>query len=110
MRLFAHAAESDPIELVNLRTTIFSIVQKPAVRKLTAGNADPANAYKGTRKVYFTDSGFIDCPTYERSLLQYENRISGPAIIEQMDSTVVVTSNFTVNVDQYGNLVMARCN
>jgi N-methylhydantoinase A len=110
MRLFAHAAESDPIELVNLRTTIFSIVQKPAVKKLTAGNADPANAYKGTRKVYFTDSGFIDCPTYERSLLQYENRISGPAIIEQMDSTVVVTSNFTVNVDQYGNLVMARCN
>jgi N-methylhydantoinase A len=110
MRLFAHAAESDPIELVNLRTTIISIVQKPAVRKLSVGNVDPTKAYKGKRKVYFIDSGFIDCSTYERSLLQCGNRVYGPAIIEQMDSTVVVTSNFKVSVDQYGNLVMARCN
>ncbi len=109
MRLFAHAAESDPIELVNLRTTIISIVQKPEVKKIALGSTDASDAFKGTRRIFFTNTGFIDCPTYERNKLKSGNLVKGPAVIEQMDSTVVVTPEFNISVDEYGNLLMVRC-
>ncbi|MGH7267574.1 MAG: hypothetical protein ACREMB_22360, partial [Candidatus Rokuibacteriota bacterium] len=64
-------------------------------------------AAKGTRPVVF-GAAARRCPVYERYRLRAGNRLRGPAIVEQVDSTTVVEPGFAVTVDRFGNLLLAR--
>jgi N-methylhydantoinase A len=45
---------------------------------------------------------------YERERLHAGNRIQGPALVLQMDSTIVVPPGWGGVVDSYGNLALER--
>ena len=47
-----------------------------------------------------------DCPVYSRYLLQPNAEISGPAVIEEAESTFVVGKNATIRIDQYRNIIV----
>lgn len=69
---------------------------------------EQAEAYKGTRKVLFESLGTqsIDCPVYDRYLLKAGDTFSGPAIIEEMESTSIIGPNSQVSLDEYKNIVI----
>jgi N-methylhydantoinase A/oxoprolinase/acetone carboxylase beta subunit len=50
--------------------------------------------------------GFVDTPIYQRSTLAKDTRISGPAIVEQSDTTVLVPPGTSLRVDQYLNILI----
>ena len=50
------------------------------------------------------ESGFIECPVYERGRLFAGHRITGPAIVRQPDSTVVVYKGQNASVMSDGLL------
>ncbi len=59
------------------------------------------------RPIYFKEAGaFVDCPVYDRGLLRPGNVISGPAIIEQMDATIVVLPGQRATVDPRRSLAL----
>ena len=59
------------------------------------------------RPVYFDEtSGFVDCPIYQRAGLPPGAELSGPAILEGMDSTVVINPGWQARIDQYGNCIL----
>jgi N-methylhydantoinase A len=61
----------------------------------------------GSRKVYMDEvKDFVPCPVYAREKLQAGNRISGPAIVEQMDTTTVILPDMQATVDPYLNLIL----
>jgi len=107
LRLFGHASPDSEVEFMTLSVAAvgpMELVEAPAVE---AGSADPGDAWKGFRKVYFEEAGgYIDCDTYERSQLRAGNRITGPAIIEQMDTTTVLPPGEKAEVDEYGTLIV----
>ena len=43
---------------------------------------------------------------YDRYRLKANNRFPGPAIVEEIDSTTLIPHGCTVNVDDYGNLLI----
>ena len=45
-------------------------------------------------------------PIYDRSLLKAGNKLQGPAVIEQMDTTTFVLPDMAVTVDAYLNLII----
>ena len=45
-------------------------------------------------------------PFYEREQLRAGDRIAGPAIIEQYDSTTVIPPGMAAHVDKFGNIVI----
>ena len=49
----------------------------------------------------------METPTYDRPLLAAGNRIAGPALIEEYASTTVVHPGDVVEVDAFGDLVIA---
>ena len=66
-------------------------------------------AIKGTRKVYFAErGGRVDCPIYDRYMLGSGDEVEGPAIVEEVDSTVVVQPGYRADVDEFGNLFLRR--
>ncbi len=57
------------------------------------------------RRVWF-DSGWRDTPVYRRDLLPAAAEIEGPALIEQMDSTVLIEPGCQATGDADGNLII----
>ena len=49
---------------------------------------------------------FVDCPIYARDALRPGNRLTGPAIVEQMDTTTLVPPGMAARVDDYLNLIL----
>ena len=90
---------------VNLRLTAIGRVDRPRLRQLVKGTGDAGGAAKGRRKVYFSGTdGLVDCDIYDRGKLLFGNRLRGPAIIEQMDTTTVVPPDAALVVDRHGSL------
>jgi N-methylhydantoinase A len=106
-RRYGTSAPSEPAEIVSLRSTVAGILRKPPPAKIKRGRSAPsAAAFAGTRKAYF-GAGFRATPTYRRSELVAGNRINGPALIEEYGSTTVLMPGDTLDVDGYGNLMIA---
>jgi N-methylhydantoinase A len=101
---FGSRAEDQKVELVNYRLTTRVVVPKPAVVESPAHGAECTMAIKSRRQAYF--DGWHDTPVYDRGRLVSGNRLSGPAIIEQMDSTTVVHPGQSAQIDRFGNLII----
>jgi len=62
---------------------------------------------KGRRPAYFPEAGgFIDCPVYDRYGLAPGDRVDGPALIEENESTCVLPPGDRLEVDDRRNLVI----
>ncbi|MER8670826.1 hydantoinase/oxoprolinase family protein [Mesorhizobium sp. M0644] len=70
----------------------------------TSGKIDDAR--KGHRRAHFEGKGFIDCAVFDRSKLAAGTRITGPAIIEERESTAVIGPDAIVTIDENFNILM----
>ncbi|MDF0600664.1 hydantoinase/oxoprolinase family protein [Psychromarinibacter sp. C21-152] len=77
-----------------------STLLDPSARRVTLDAARVA-----TRPVTF-DSGPQDTPVYRREHLPPEARITGPAVVEQMDTTLLIEPGDTATADPHGNLIL----
>jgi N-methylhydantoinase A len=106
-RLYAHRLDGAAVELVALRLTALGRLPRPAVPSVATGGTAPAT--KGRRQVYFEETGgWVDSPIYERSALRAGNRLAGPAVIEQMDTTTVLLPGQIADVHATGTVVVRR--
>lgn len=91
--------------LVNLNTSV--IGERPALdlsRLIDPAGRQPTAAPTGSRKVWF--EGWQDTPVYWRDHLPLDLALTGPAIIEQMDTTIVIEPGAHVTSDADGNLIV----
>lgn len=102
--LYGYASEDEPTEIVNLGLTAIGAIRRPVLRKFERGTADASAARKGERQAYFQRTGLTTCLTYDRYRLKQGNRIEGPAIVEEYDSTVVIHPDYFAEVDAFGSL------
>jgi N-methylhydantoinase A len=106
-QLFGHDSRDSEVELMTLSVSAIGPRHAGAAQEVSEGGPDPHAAFKGRRMVYFEeDGGFVECYTYERALLAAGNEISGPAVIEQMDTTTVIPPGETARVDANGTLIV----
>lgn len=104
-RTYAYSDEEQPVELYGLHVTGRGVVTKPSFPRMAAGTA--ADAHRGTREAYFEEAGdYVETDVYDRDALGAGATFTGPAIVEQMDSTVVVPPRVTAEVDDTGNIIM----
>lgn len=95
--------------LVNVNTSVIgarppldlSLLIDPAGRR-----ASVVDAQTGMRNVMF-DGDWHETPIYWRDHLPLDAKISGPAIIEQMDTTCVIEPNDTAQGDSEGNIIIS---
>ena len=107
-RAYGHKAPGEPIEVVNLRLTAVGRIAKPHFKRIGA-NGNIAPKPTGMRKVYFAEGGgYVPCSVFNRYDLNGGAQISGPAIVEEADSTTVIHPAWTAVVDAFGDLILAR--
>ena len=97
--------EMQPI-LVNLRTTVRGI--RPPLDLTLAPEDSRATleaALIETRPVYF-EGVWVETPIYRREALPGDATIAGPAVIQQLDTTILVEPGSEARADALGNLVL----
>jgi N-methylhydantoinase A len=92
----------DVVELVTLRTT--ATIERAPSTPAYAGEGEPRKAH---REAVFGDTRH-ETPIYAREALPADHELTGPAICEQNESTVVVPSSWSGTVGTNGTLVLER--
>lgn len=98
------------VQLVNVRVTGVGRIEAMRPQKIASGGANADAALAGRRPVVFEHDGrpeTIATPVYARERLVAGNRLVGPAIVEQMDTTTVIPPGLSARVDDYGNILIA---
>jgi N-methylhydantoinase A len=108
--VYGHANPDDDVDLVSLRLSAFGRMRRPAPSRLRSGGSAPrAGALVGERRVLLpSERRPVTVPVYRRERLLARNRIAGPAIIEQMDSTALLLPGQRSRMDDSGNLWIAE--
>jgi N-methylhydantoinase A len=95
--------------LANLRTAVLGLRQRFDLAAIVAATHQPKaaldDAIIGRRPVWF-DNAYVQTPVYERAFLPIGAEISGPAIVNQMDTTTVVAPGDVARVDEKANLLI----
>lgn len=103
--IYQHSLPDKPVEFIAFRV-IFSQKSEPAAAlpKLNRGiEATP----KGWRQAYFDEyRTFVNTPLYKRTGLTFGQKIKGPAILEQEDTTTVIYPDQQAEADDWGNLII----
>ena len=102
-----HKAETEPVELVSLRLVSLGLVPQARLSPAAASGRKVEAARTGERKIFFgQEHGLLDCQIYSRELLEPGHAVSGPAVIEQMDTTTVIHPEQEAFVDSYRNMMV----
>jgi N-methylhydantoinase A len=104
---YGHSLPEEPLELVNVRLVALSVTAKPALPSLEQATSGIDSAVKGRRRAYFraTDS-FDDVVLYDGDRLRAGYRLSGPAIVEERTTTVVVPPGHDLLCDVHGSYLL----
>ena len=106
IRNYGYASRDNPVEVVNLKVTALASMPRPDLAHDSQDSGgDPSRAVIGQRDVFFKNDS-KQTNVYDRSGLLPGDVITGPAIVEQLDSTTVVWENQTAEVDKFLNLLV----
>ena len=92
-------------EVVNLRAVALGKELELPALKIKRGTADAKAAKIRDTKVYI-DGKMQKAGIYDRDKLKSGNKILGPAIIFEMDSTALVHTGCEAKVDAFGNIII----
>jgi N-methylhydantoinase A len=100
------------LEAVNFRCRATAETAKPKlIQEKSSSRAVPAAAQRPPRSVYWTESKVRrDTPVFNGDLLVAGNVVEGPAIVETIDTTVVVHDGQRLVADSYGNFELTAFN
>jgi N-methylhydantoinase A/oxoprolinase/acetone carboxylase beta subunit len=108
-REYSRRFEESDIEIPNIRVRGIGLIAPLRMREVDRAGESPAAALRHEREAWFRVEGELrELPTkfYDRERLVAGNRVDGPAVINQYDTTTVVPPGLTAEIDRYGNIVI----
>ncbi len=100
-RTFGHATPDAPIEVVNLRLRATAGESFARPERVARARGKPAPI---ARAPVLVGSALRSTPIYERDSLGAGTKLRGPLIVVELSSTAYVAPEFTMRVDDFGNL------
>jgi N-methylhydantoinase A len=108
-RMYGYSLEDagTPVELINVRLRAIGRTEKPSRVEEARGGEDPSEALKGERRAYVPESGdFEVVPVYDGHRTRHGHRILGPALVEQVNTTLFLSRDFDCVLDRYGSFAV----
>jgi N-methylhydantoinase A len=106
-QVYGYVAAEEPVQVTTLRIEAVGLVPKADLKAYPPASGTSNVAITGWREVWLPETGgFTNCPIYDRALLGPGHEVTGPAIIDQMDSTTLVLPGQVATVDAHLNLII----
>jgi len=101
---YALEEEKTPVEIINLRMVCIGQTQKLQFQLEAYNGSDPSEALKKMRRVFLPlQKKFEEVNVFDGGQLKFGNHVVGPAIIEQVNTTTLVTPEYHLLVDRFGS-------
>ncbi|GGB39230.1 hydantoinase/oxoprolinase family protein [Virgibacillus dakarensis] len=107
-KTYGYSNKLAKVEFVNYRLTACGNLPKVPLNKGNKGEGEIVIS-KSKREVYFSEveePGYYETDIFQRSELVTGDKINGPAIVDQLDSTILILPNQQAIVDPYQNLII----
>ncbi len=108
-REYSRRFEEADIEIPNVRVRGIGIMPALRTPEIEHGDASPDGALRHEGEAWFrvgTELQRLATRYYEREALKAGNRLAGPAIVNQYDTTTVIPPGVEAHVDRFGNIVI----
>ena len=106
---YGYAFDDGEVELITVRVIGTEEVTPLEVAKLQAANGLGIDeAYLYSRETTFDDGESVSTPRYDRLKLKAGQRVPGPALLIQHNSTILVPPRYQCEVGAHGNLLIRR--
>ncbi len=114
--VYGYADTDAEAEVINIRVQIVGETTKPRIAIAHTPDANGAATGRGERptatpvrwRTVSLHEPAWHVPIYERASLRPSMAFPGPCIIEQYDTTIFVTPEFTVAIDPFANIIVRR--
>jgi N-methylhydantoinase A len=105
---YGHDNRSEPVQIVSVRVAAIGAMAPLTIRDRPASSA--ADAVKAKRPVWFRESGAVEATVYDRARLSAEWKTFGPAVIESLESTILVPPRWLARMNRDGFVLLLRRN
>jgi N-methylhydantoinase A len=103
--LYGRKGPDVPLEVINWR--VVASGPRPEWQLKLARGAERSDARMGSRPAYFPESeGFVETIIYDRYALKPGMELTGPAIVEERESTLIIGGRGHGRVDSAMNVVV----
>jgi N-methylhydantoinase A len=104
-RIYGFRDTESGVELGTARLAMVGETAKLSQQEIASGTGDPKP--RGERRL-FRKGAWLTASVYARDALGAGDRIEGPAIIEQEDTTTILLPGWLARADAVGNLLLER--
>ena len=108
-RMYGYSLEDQgtPVEVINVRLQAVGVTDKPEYREEAYAGEDASAALKRERNVYVPEeAAFRTVPIYDGHVTRFGHRIAGPALIEQVNTTIFLSASYDCVCDKYGSFAV----
>ncbi|MEM9139774.1 MAG: hydantoinase/oxoprolinase family protein [Pseudomonadota bacterium] len=95
---YGHAQATEPVQMVNIRLSAVGEIPGIRLAQPPGGGGGP----KGKRPLWFRGKGEAEGQVYDRATMAADQDAPGPAIIESLESTILVPPGWTARLDGDG--------
>jgi N-methylhydantoinase A len=103
---YGHDNRAEPVQMVSLRVAAIGAIPPLKVRQEPA--AAGTDAAKSRRQLWFRATGPVEAGIYDRARMPAGLAVHGPAVIESLESTILVPPGWTATMNSDGFVALAR--
>jgi N-methylhydantoinase A/oxoprolinase/acetone carboxylase beta subunit len=105
---FAHSDEADVVEIVTLRLAAIGRMPDPELADAALASGAPTPPVPSGQRRVWLDEAWVEAAIYQRSDIDAGASLSGPAIIEEAFTTLVVPARWTVKMTPFGDMLAEK--
>jgi N-methylhydantoinase A len=104
LRTYGHNNRDEPVQMVSVRLAAIGTTPSLPIRDQVA----PArtDAVKSKRQVWFRETGTVEATIYDRRRMPHELEVTGPAVIESLESTILVPPGWRAKMNEDGFVLL----
>jgi N-methylhydantoinase A len=107
LRQYRYSHPDVPVETSALRVAARGTRAKPDLSRMHDGSDRRAAVAERERPVHFGEHGWVATRVVDRNSLGSGDEVRGPAIVDQLDSTIVLPPGTAARVDEVGNVIIS---
>jgi N-methylhydantoinase A/oxoprolinase/acetone carboxylase beta subunit len=106
-KLYSYHHEQRAVEIVNIRVKAVGTTKKIKLKRLPPKNKNPERAFMKKQTIHYEEKTW-QASVFKRVPLATGNKIKGPALIVDSESTTFLPPSYTLEVDGFLNLIIQR--
>lgn len=106
-KLYSYYHAQQPVEIVNIRVRVLGAGKKIRLKRQSFASRNPKSAFLKKQDLFYEGKKY-KAPVFNRSLLKPGNKINGPSLIADFESTTFLPPSYSLEVDGFLNLLIQK--